>query len=566
MTGRRVLIVGGGLVGLSGAAFLAHHGVPVTVVERHPGLSDVPRLRLLNGRSMELYRAIGLEDDIRRHPSRLAELNRMARAETVAGRKIAETDLEGLAAEADLSPTGHAPIDQHRLEPLLLTAAERAGAQIRYSTELVSFTQDDDGITVRLQGTGPAPASAQERYAYLLGCDGHRSTVRELLGIGTERLGEVLEYLTIALNTDLEPYVRDRRVGVWLLDQPTPGTVLLPHDHPGRWILMIPYRSADGAQLLPGVLGVEDCTPQMCVSLARTAIGVPGHPLEPAPPILGGEPRPLGWTFGAVGAKSYGGGRVFLAGDAAQLIPPSGGFGANAGIAAVHNLAWKLALVLRGRAASDLLATYEQERRPIGIATAEAALERMALRTAADSADPVGVEGNLGVVYGPVHRSHAVLPDAVTGPPESRGAAPAFIDPRRSRGLPGTRAPQVGVVRAGERVSAIDLFGSGFVLLHGDSGTVWADAASRAAHRLGVTVDAHRVEDPDWPDAYGIGPGGAALVRPDGIVGWRTPETARAPEQALLQALASILRPGGADTTAPRPAPPDDTLDAKDSA
>jgi hypothetical protein len=219
-------------------------------------------------------------------------------------------------------------------------------------------------------------------------------------------------------------------------------------------------------------------------------------------------------------------------------MPPYGGYGGNTGIHDVHNLAWKLAAVLEGRASPELLATYDPERRPIARFTTEQAYGRYVTR-AAPYLMPKGVEPVVGdpeIDLGTRVRSRAVITE--DGDDEA-----VYIDPREARGRPGTRAPHVWLARAGGRVSTIDLVGERFALLCGPEADAWAQAGAAAGldvHRIGGGGD---LEDPDdaFLDAYGLTPRGAALVRPDAVVAWRTPGGDGAASGALQDVLDTVL-------------------------
>jgi hypothetical protein len=246
------------------------------------------------------------------------------------------------------------------------------------------------------------------------------------------------------------------------------------------------------------------------------------------------------WDAEADVADRFRAGRVFLAGDSAHVMPPNGGFGGNTGVQDAHNLAWKLAMVLRGEAGEALLDTYEAERRPVGVFTTEQAYSRYVTRTApylgTDGMQPVA--GDLDVELGYAYDSAAIC----------GGAMPAHENPRDSRGRPGTRAPHVWIEHGGQRVSTIDLYGPRFTLVAGSGGEAWCSAARRAAADVRVPMATFRADDgfgdPDAAvaRAYGIGESGAVLVRPDGVIGWRSPETAVLDDPGAASTIAAALR------------------------
>jgi putative polyketide hydroxylase len=227
---------------------------------------------------------------------------------------------------------------------------------------------------------------------------------------------------------------------------------------------------------------------------------------------------------------------VFLAGDAAHLMPPNGGYGGNTGIHDGHNLAWKLAMVLKGVAGPELLSTYEMERRPVGKFTVEQAYTRYVTRSAtylgAKDFQPLANDFNIELGY--IYRSPAIIPEDDV----ERGSE----DPRESRGRPGSRAPHMWIEKNGHRISTLDLFGHGFALLTGEGGDAWANASRAAARDVpGLEFDAHVIPGKEFATAYGIGDSGAVLVRPDGFVAWRATSITSDPKRTIAEALQTVL-------------------------
>jgi putative polyketide hydroxylase len=223
-------------------------------------------------------------------------------------------------------------------------------------------------------------------------------------------------------------------------------------------------------------------------------------------------------------------------------MPPNGGFGGNTGIHDAHNLAWKLALVLKGLAGPALLATYEQERRPAGKFTVEQAYTRYVTRSATylgakDFEPPVN---DFNIELGYLYHSPAIVAE------DDDEAVHA--DPRETVGRPGSRAPHLWIEKDGKRVSTLDLFGTCFTLLAGTEGAAWTTAAREAADAAGgLTLEAYtfgqELRDPEngFAAAYGITATGAVLVRPDGFVAWRAKSSIAKPQDTLRDALARLL-------------------------
>jgi putative polyketide hydroxylase len=254
-----------------------------------------------------------------------------------------------------------------------------------------------------------------------------------------------------------------------------------------------------------------DVSETRLIELVRAGVGVPDLDVK-----IDGCTR---WRATADVAQRFQDGRIFICGDAAHLMPPNGGFGGNTGIHDAHNLAWKLALVLKGHASPRLLESYESERKPVAKFTVEQAFSRYVARTApwlqsSQKTDPLvhDFDIELGYLYGAGDRVHA--------------------DPRSTQGMPGSRAPHVWLTRNGERVSTIDLTGH-YLLLAGPDGASWIPTARAAAERCGgLALDAWCIgkdfEDPEgrFTQAFGLSSTGATLIRPDGFVAWRNPTLA----------------------------------------
>ncbi|GAA1584978.1 FAD-dependent oxidoreductase [Kribbella hippodromi] len=517
-----VLIVGGGVTGLTVALFLARRGLRPLLVERHPTTAIMPKARAFNPRSLEIYRSAGLEDEIRNHTSLLAGFPEMIGAETLAGGERFRFDLLAqVRPQAGLSPTDWALIDQDDLERVLRAEAERLGADVRFSTELVDLEEQDDGVLATLRDL-----TEQHEYTvfadYLVAADGNRAGVRQRLGVGADEEAELGHALHFVFEADLSEVLGDRRFLLGYLDRPTPGTVLAPLQKEGRWMLGVPQHDGLTAEL----------TEKRCIELVREATGVADLkvslvPLVPGSDRLVSDVRIGGWV-----AHRYRVGRVFFAGDAAHVVPPSGSYGANTGIADAHNLAWKLAAVLGGQPEA-LLDTYEEERRPVAVTTLRVALDLLHNRHAG-SADDIQRIDDITMIFGYRYASAGVRVE--DGDPGGEVA-----DPRVPTGRPGLRAPHVWVERNGAKLSTQDLFVDRATLLVGPEGQGWASAAERLTDDLAVLRIGTEVVDPsgDLLKAYGITPRGATLVRPDGFVAWRSVDSDENSDDTLRDALTS---------------------------
>ncbi|MFE4617002.1 FAD-dependent oxidoreductase [Streptomyces sp. NPDC056747] len=540
-TGHRtpVLIVGGSLVGLSTSLFLGRLGVPHTLVERHAGTSMHPRGRGNNVRTMELFRSAGVTQPIQEAASVLARNNGILQTPSLVG-DVGEwlfKDIDPGGGVARFSPAGWCLCSQNDLEPVLLKHAGELGGDLRFATELMSFEQDAEGVTARVKSRGTGEHTTI-RADYLVAADGPRSPVREQLGIGQSGPGDLFHNVSITfVSRGLADVVGDRQFIVCYLTNPEADGALLPVDNRERWVFHAPWHPEHGETL-------EEFTDERCTEHIRRAVGVPDLDVE----ITGRAP----WHAAQRVAERYADGRVFLVGDSAHEMPPTGAFGSNTGIQDAHNLAWKLAAVLGGWAGPDLLASYDAERRPVAETTSARASARSVEHShpgyvpGPGSGGPKGKKGGiLNEVLGYRYPQGAVLGADRT--------LPVVSDGLRLTGEPGSRAPHMWLNRAGTRVSTLDLYERSLVLLSSADGSGhWHIAATRIAQQLSVPLDSYRIgagpdvelspaSDTDWAEAHGVTPDGAVLVRPDGFVAWRSEGASADPGAALRRALTAIL-------------------------
>jgi putative polyketide hydroxylase len=523
-----VLIVGGGLVGLSAAVFLAARGVRTVLVERHAGSSALPRAIGFMTRTMELYRAVGLGPQIPQVPPGFGRPRRL-KVESLAG-KWATEETAWTPGKPQAKPNGRpqpreysictaAALAQDQLEPILRTRALELGADIRLATTMVAFEQDAEGVAASLRHHDGSEYTL--RAHYMIAADGHASPLRAALGISRSGRGVMRTARSILFRAALEQYLES---GISQFDIQQPGfeamltTYRDAGERVGRWLLMF----ADDAQRdEPGLK-----------QMVNKAIGRTDLDIEVIATGL--------WELSALIAERFALGRVFLAGDAAHTLPPArGGYGANTGIEDAHNLAWKLASVLAGTSRPQLLDTYDAERRPIAWLRHGQIFARPDYARFATPADKqVPIIDDDAMELGQLYRSAAVIGAGEDLPPALR--------PERWAGQPGTRAPHLWVGAAGRRVSTLDLVQPDWVLLTQDQR--WSTVAARATQRVGIplrcTLIGGSVENVATPEnfcaAFGIGPAGASLIRPDGYVAWRAADLPPDPVDALAAALAAV--------------------------
>lgn len=519
-----VLVVGGSLVGLSAATFLAWNGVACQLVERHAGTHPHQRATGYYPRTMELLRAVGAEEMLRDVAGIEADRRIRVKVESFYGKVLKRFDLPEADDLSAVTPSPPVVTDQSIVETVLRRRAEQLGVDTRFGVEMISFAQDDHGVTVVLRDHSTGQRR-QVRADHLIAADGGDSVVRDSLGIGASGPGTLAHYLNIYFRADLSGPLDPRQLVVCQIENDQVRG-FFGYDTNDVGMLIVSYRPEAGEKL-------SDFTDQRCLHLIRAAMGVDDLAVK----LIGRTP----WKMAGSVALRFRERRVFLVGDAATVVPPVGGYGANTGIHAAHNLAWKLAAVHNGEAGPALLDTYDEERRPIAEFVLGQALAQLAARIGAKPGQRRDVlVGDLAVSLGYRYASGAFVGES----------GPAWVarPPAELDGRPGTRAPHVWLRRDRTRISSLDLFGPHFTLLVGRHGGPWIEALRRAARRGGPFIRARGIDtgdrltsvDGQWHERYGITSSGACLVRPDGFVAWRAATSVREPEHAINRALSDM--------------------------
>ncbi|MFE0025286.1 FAD-dependent monooxygenase [Amycolatopsis sp. NPDC059021] len=528
-----VLIVGGGIAGLTAALLLQHHGVGAVLAEKHAGTSPQPKARRFNPRSNEVFRALGLSEEIAEAGAPLAKFTGMLTGPTLAEATWPEMTPQLTAAAvqhaelARLSPAPSVLCPQDVLEPVLRRAAEARGARLRFGTELVAVKQDADGVLAELRPADGEPYTVVADY--LIAADGARSPIRESLGIPRTGAGHLADNLDVCFRADLAELVRGKEFNLCRIENPAASGAFVSVNGTDVWL----FSTSD---FPVGDRRARDLGDEEWASLLREVIGVSDVDIE----ILSKMP----WESGMYVAERFAEGRVFLAGDAAHAMPPMAAAGANTAIADVANLTWKLAAVLAGNAPATLLDSYHAERYPIGYATAAFSSQ---------------VSGHLGTMLKAITSGDTQRADigaTMFGVQYPEGAfvaddrGPSPEDHYAPGARPGTRIPHAWLGRDGDQVSTLDLVGPGFALLTGPDGEAWQRAAAEVTAESGLTVEVCRIgtdvtdlsdDDGGWLAAAELTGTGAVLVRPDAVVAWHSPTCPERPAEALGKALSQVL-------------------------
>jgi 2-polyprenyl-6-methoxyphenol hydroxylase-like FAD-dependent oxidoreductase len=544
-----VIVIGGSLVGLATSMFLGTHGVPTLSVEKHRGTAIHPRAGYFQLRTLELMRIAGIDDKVISAAHELYDPNGgMNAVETLAGREIANYIPDINQGVADISPARRLFMPQQALEPILHDRAVQLGSQFRYGTELVSFEQDEEGVTAVVRDIDSL-AEEQIRAQYMVACDGNRSSVREALGIPQQGHPVMSHSITIYFRADCSRALRGRNLGVIYVNNPKiRGFFRLEKTGLGGFLVVFTVGDISDPTARRAA---DDITTEKAAQLVRDAVGEPDLEVKVEDVAK--------WVAVCRAATTFQKGRIFIAGDAAHTMTPTGGFGGNTGIQDAHNIAWKLAYIHRGLAGPRLIDTYNAERQPAGLQAIQQAYTRYVTRSDPD----LGTEGMKKAIPDPhvefnLYRSAAVAPD-----PDSADDGAIDIDPRKSYARPGTRAPHIWLRQNGETISSLDLYRGKFVLMAGHEGQDWLVGSRSASEATGVEIESHIVAKPgsdapltglpphreklstlftaSFPEAYGIEPTGAVLVRPDGYVAWRQRAGSPDAAQLLTHAITQVL-------------------------
>jgi 2-polyprenyl-6-methoxyphenol hydroxylase-like FAD-dependent oxidoreductase len=355
----QVLIVGAGPAGLTLALDLGRRGVHCTLIERNTSTIQLPKMERCNARTMEIYRRLGIAGRVRD-----AGLPREAPMDVFLALSMADPPLAHLpcpsvaAAKAEIAVHNNGGllepyqlISQYTLEPLLRSIVETIPCvTVRFDCEFISFTQDENSVVAILQPKDGAQETI--RASYLVGCDGGSSTVRKQLGIPLQGDGNIRELRQALFRCDdlYERIPMGKGRHYHIAEGPLFPFIIL-QDSTRHWTLHA--GAASDAEM---------------AEIFKKSLAMP----------IGFEMLSVNeWTQHLLCAERYSGGRVFIAGDAAHLVIPTGGLGMNTGVGDAIDLSWKLAATLGGWGGPELLASYEQERRPIGLRNVKASRAAM---------------------------------------------------------------------------------------------------------------------------------------------------------------------------------------------
>ena len=528
----QVLIVGAGPVGLTLAIDLGQRGVHCILIERNQTSIQLPKMERCNARTMEIYRRLGIAEKVRD-----AGLPREAPMDVFLATSMADPAIvhlpypsvaaakKEIAARNDGQPLEpYQLISQYTLEPLLRSIAESLpSVTVRFGWELTTFTQDAVSVTANVKTLSGADEILCA--LYLVGCDGGSSTVRKQLGIQLQGDGNIRK-LRQALFRCEDLYERipmGKGRHYHIADGPLFPFIIL-QDSTRHWTL---HAAAESDGEMAGIF-----TKSLSMPIPFEMISVNE------------------WTQHLLCAEHYSCGRVFVAGDASHLVIPTGGLGMNTGVGDATDLAWKIWGTLAGWGGPRLLASYDAERRPIGVrnvkASRAAMVGRLGWRAAYSSSirenTPEGLAARaemarrfdieqrkvteiLGIEAGYRYVSSAIIcNENGDGPdPDNAQYSPTT--------WPGARLPHVWL---DDGTALHDHLGPGYTLLRFGKTAEETNSLERAFRELGAPIDTLAIDSERARDIYGYD---LLLVRPDLHVAWRgnkSPENPRAVARITL--------------------------------
>lgn len=527
-----VLICGGGPIGMTLALDLAQRGIRSTILERTDGRVETPKLGLVSVRSMEIFRRLGITGHVRDTTFRRDYGLSMVYCTSIAGHFLGRIPYPSLQDEQPIeeSPETKWRCSQIFLNPML---EERVKAEplidIRYLTTLESF--EDLGTHVDVTVSAEDGTRETVSTPFLIGCDGAGSRVRRQLEIGMTGRDQIDQSVAIFFKS--AALARDHDKGdaerYYFIDENGWWGNISAMDGYELWRLTVP--------------GTAETAPDIVAnarSWVRRALGTDDLPFE----IISSLP----WRRTELTADSFGRGRVFLAGDSAHTMSPTGGLGMNTGMGDVNNLGWKLAAVLKGWGGPALLNSYEVERRPIAVRNSGASthnynqlksvLDCSGILDETPEGDVVRARVGSAIVSATetewetkgIHLGYRYEGSPILSPD---GTEPDSDDFRwyKPSARPGHRAPHAwisGDPRDG--LSTLDLFGDGFVLLKLGETAPDDEPLAKAARRRNLPYRTVALTDPRIAALYELP---LVLVRPDGHVAWRGHALPETPDKLL---------------------------------
>jgi len=497
----QVVILGGGITGLAATLYLTQQGIDFILIEKHKNTSIYPRARTIDVRTMELFRGLGLHEDLREGGKLLAPAWGIIRGNNlmealrnpvgkITPRQLMEAQKE-LKSFAGESPETVCRCTQDISEAILHNTAKEQGADLRLGHQMLLFRQHENEVELLVENrvTGEQYKITAD---YMIAADGANSTVRKQLDIPVSGNGSWTDLLNIYFEADLELLVKGREFSQFLIDTPEITGFLLTINNKDKWAFHLRFYPENGET-------PADYPDEKLIAILRHILGIQDLKIS----IL----KVLPWQLTVIIASQMRINRIFLAGDAAHTMTPYAGKGANAGIQDVQNLAWKLAAVLKQGAGDTLLDTYHAERQQVGAYYA---------RLSGELADKNGLINQVLMVT--KAKDLMGLPDygykSTAVKRETNLPFTYFI------GEPGTRIPHLWLNES-HTSSSLDWVRGQFVLVANRS-EGWQDECDKLKQQLSIHIQLIIVNDKNilkkWKKLTHTMHHEALLIRPDDFV------------------------------------------------
>ena len=520
----QVLIIGAGPIGMMASLLLSNQGISSIIVERRLERMTAPKAHAVNPRTIEICDAAGLPGaDLRAEGSPVDLAGHVRFASTLAGMTFGSLPYERQTEAAlEITPFPLINISQPRFEASIARILEtKDDIALFRGAECRELRQSPTHVTASVHIRG-ARAPLEIDADYVLAADGAGSRTREALRIEMEGPETLQNYVMIHCEGDLGAYTKACPGVLVFTFDPRAGGVFIFYDDMKSWVFMKAYN--------PEAESPDAFDEARCRQEIQESIGVDA-------PFRIKNISP--WRMTAQIAQSYRSGRVFLIGDAAHRFPPTGGLGLNTGVGDAHNLAWKLAAVLHGRADDALLATYETERRPVAKNNSEQSLTNAAkmfdLIAALQGPDPASAADYFARQCAEGAQSKDIRSAVEAQRPHFdsihlqlgyRYHSPALIG---SIPLEPDPDQDISVYKPSYAVGALlphewvsdnvsllsQLTDDKFALVCGPKGNDWSNAVQQISD-----IHVVRRETP-WPSAADLAADAALLIRPDGHIAAR---------------------------------------------
>lgn len=580
-----IAIIGGGPVGLTTSILLSLRKIPHVLFERHPSTSIHPKACGLNQRTTEIFQQIGVYEEVLAQAAPPETCGRTAWFTSLGpdGRKITDRDAWGggeYAAEYEVaSPARYVILPQIRLEPILARRARELNPDgVRFGMDAVDVEEKEDHVDLTIEHRTDSGGREIVRARYVIAADGGRMVTTKL-GIEMRGQKDIVDMVTAHIRAPITAQHPDPSSFIsWFINPSVGGSI-----GTGYLYHLGPYPSQPETEEWIFACGILPDDPRQfdeeaMISRLNRTLNIPDLPVE----LLSLSH----WFVNAINAEQYRSskGCVVLVGDAAHRVPPWGALGLNTGIQDVNNLVWKLSLALQNKCGPGLLDTYDSERRPIGERVANASLVNLrAHNLIMDKAlciSPTNSSAEnqaaMETYFDPEKPGYAQMRDDVEKAQrvldtefKAPGAEIGWFYPgadiegegveTRHDGqvdeegelvttkyvpttIPGHHVPHVWLRRGESVVSTRDLLRLDELVLFTEDIEAWKGVESEMVTVVAVAGKEWQDEDDRWMKVSGVGEHGAVLVRPDGIVAWRSKSTKGNTAEEMAAVLAKILR------------------------